>query len=226
MTHTCFIYMGVAMVPQWRHFLFNLPLYFLVPGVFSEIITVQFLIRRGRWIKAPKTCLYRVSLEPWGATVARWWEHSPTTNNVARVQILASTSNVGWVCCWFSHLLREVLGFSMDTQVFPFPQKPTLPNSNSIWNARTRFNEFSWTPKCFVGKQITIYNLQISRKIFTITGEKVPELKFKTIGTVVHRSSSDWNLRIYLPKVLRLALFKRVFSASIQRPRRIQNWTI
>ena len=33
-------------------------------------------------------------------------------------------------------------GFSSGTPVFPSPQKPTLPNSNSIWNARTRLNEF------------------------------------------------------------------------------------
>ena len=42
----------------------------------------------------------------WGARVAQW--HSPPTN-VARVPILASrTPYVGWVCCCFSHLLREV----------------------------------------------------------------------------------------------------------------------
>ena len=44
-------------------------------------------------------------------------------------------------------------GFSPGTPVFPSPQKPTLPNSNSIWNARTRLNEFIWTLKCFVGKK-------------------------------------------------------------------------
>ena len=33
-------------------------------------------------------------------------------------------------------------GFSPGTPVFPSPQKPTIPNSNSIWNARTRVNEF------------------------------------------------------------------------------------
>ena len=43
------------------------------------------------------------------------------------------------------------------------PKKPTLPNSNSIWNVRTQFNEFSRTPKCYVGKQITNYNF---KKIF------------------------------------------------------------
>ena len=41
---------------------------------------------------------------------------------------------------------------------FPLSSKPALPNSNSIWNALTHLNEFIWTPKCSVGKQITIYN--------------------------------------------------------------------
>ena len=39
-------------------------------------------------------------------------------------------------------------GFSPGTPVFPSTQKPTLPNSKSIWKARTRFNEFVRTPKC------------------------------------------------------------------------------
>ena len=33
-------------------------------------------------------------------------------------------------------------GFSPGTPVFPSPQKTTFPNSNSIWNVRTRLNEF------------------------------------------------------------------------------------
>ena len=156
----CFIDMGVAMVTQWRHFLFNLPLYFLVPGVFSEIITVQFLIRRGRWIKAPKTYLYRVSLEPWGATVARWWEHSPTTNNVARVQILASTSNVGWVCCWFSHLLREVFLWMLRFSLFLKNQHFQIPiRSGTHGHVSTSSHELlsaSWVNKL----QFTICKFQ------------------------------------------------------------------
>ena len=36
-------------------------------------------------------------------------------------------------------------GVSPGTSVFPSTQKPTLPNSNSIWNPPK-------TPKCFVGK--------------------------------------------------------------------------
>ena len=66
--------------------------------------------------------------------MAQWWERSPPTN-VARVQLPELTPYVGWVCCWFSPLLREVFP---GTTVFPSPQKPTLSNSNSIWNARTR----------------------------------------------------------------------------------------
>ena len=73
-----------------------------------------------------------------GARIAKWWEHSPPTK-LAGVQILASTPYVGWVCCWFSPSLREV--FLRVPRFFSSPQKPTLPNSNSIWNARTRLNE-------------------------------------------------------------------------------------
>ena len=51
--------------------------------------------------------------------MAQWWERSPPTN-VARVQIPASTPYVGWVCCWFSPLLREVflrvLRFSLSSK--------------------------------------------------------------------------------------------------------------
>ena len=39
--------------------------------------------------------------------MAQWWERSPPTN-VARVRILASTPYMGWVCCWFSPLLRDL----------------------------------------------------------------------------------------------------------------------
>ena len=41
---------------------------------------------------------------------------------------------------------------------FPSPQKSTLPNSFSIWNARTRFDDFLRTPKSSVGKEISSYN--------------------------------------------------------------------
>ena len=85
-------------------------------------------------------------------------EHSPPTS-VARVLIMASTPHVfpvGWVCCWFSPLLERFFsgysGFRLSLI------KPTLPNSNSIRNARTQLNEVLWTPKYSVVKQITNFN--------------------------------------------------------------------
>ena len=58
-------------------------------------------------------------VQPWGAKVAQWWEHSPPTD-VAPVQILVSTPYVGWVCCWLSPLLWEVfvrvLGFLLSSK--------------------------------------------------------------------------------------------------------------
>ena len=53
--------------------------------------------------------------------------------------------------------------FSGYSSFFPSPQKPSLPNSNSIWNARTRLNELLRTPLCSVCKQITIVQGQYSR---------------------------------------------------------------
>ena len=53
--------------------------------------------------------------------MAQWWEHSPPTN-VARFQIPASTPYVGWVCCWFSPLLREVFS-KTNISKFQFDQE-------------------------------------------------------------------------------------------------------
>ena len=46
--------------------------------------------------------------------------------------------------------------FSPGTPVFPSPQKPTLANSNSSWNAQTRLKDFLRTFERFVRKEITI----------------------------------------------------------------------
>jgi len=54
------------------------------------------------------------------------------STNVARVQIPSSTPYVGWVCCWFSPLLREVflrvLRFSplLKNQHFQIPIRPGI----------------------------------------------------------------------------------------------------
>ena len=47
-----------------------------------------------------------------GAGMAQWWERLPPTA-VARVRYSDPASHVGWVCCWFSSLLRGFFsGFS------------------------------------------------------------------------------------------------------------------
>ena len=64
--------------------------------------------------------------------MAQWCERSPPTN-VARVRFPVSVSYVGWVC-WDQHGSRLCSeGFSPGTLVFLPPQKPTFPNSISIW---------------------------------------------------------------------------------------------
>ena len=70
------------------------------------------------------------------------------------------------VICGMSLLLvlySAPRGFSPGTPVFPSPQKPTFPNSNSIWNVGTFLNEFLWTPWCSMGKQITFFYLFFHR---------------------------------------------------------------
>ena len=52
-------------------------------------------------------------------------------------------------------------GFSPGTPIFLSPQNPTLPNSNSIWNARTR-----WTPMC--------YNSGLIFFLFSVIAENKP----------------------------------------------------
>ena len=63
--------------------------------------------------------------------MAQWWEHSPP-NNVARVQIPASTPYVGVEFVVGSLPCSE--RFSLNTPAFPCPQKPTFSNSNSTRN--------------------------------------------------------------------------------------------
>ena len=78
-----------------------------LPPPFLQIELIDLLLK-GRFI------LWIASIEEVlscnvfrGAGMAQWWEHSLSTN-VARVRFPDSTSYVGWVCCWFSSLLREV----------------------------------------------------------------------------------------------------------------------
>ena len=64
----------------------------------------------------------RLKWEQWEPGIAQWWEHSPPTN-VARVRFPVSVSYVGWVCCWFSSLLR---GFFSGYSGFPPSTKTNI----------------------------------------------------------------------------------------------------
>ena len=70
-------------------------------------------------------------LAPGEQGMAQWWERSPPTG-VARFQIPPSTPYVGWGLLLVFSLAPT--GFSPRTPVFPSPQNPTLPNSNSTRN--------------------------------------------------------------------------------------------
>ena len=72
--------------------------------------------------------------------------------------------------CGLSLLLVLVLAprsFSPCISFFPLLKKKTLPNSISISNARTRFDDFLRTPKCSVGKEMSSYNFFYWYLIYT-----------------------------------------------------------
>ena len=75
----------------------------------------------------------------WGAGMAQWWEHSPPTD-VARDRFSNLTQYVGWVCCWFSSLPREVF-----LRVLRF--SPLLKNQHFQILIRSRFQ---WTNSHYV----------------------------------------------------------------------------
>ena len=98
---------------------------------------IKFISSRHRVISSIYTPYSRE------AGLAQWWERSPPTN-VTRGSIPGPGVIFGLSLLLV--LYSAPRGFSPGTPVFPFPQKPTFPNSNSIWSARTFLNEFFWTP--------------------------------------------------------------------------------
>ena len=72
----------------------------------AGIIAMEIERTRTHFEATSPSCYLNYKL-PWRIRVAHWWKHSPPTN-VAWVRIQVSTPYVGWVCCWFSPLLRGV----------------------------------------------------------------------------------------------------------------------
>ena len=117
------------------------------------------------WVFARFPFVEKVSVETprikkikimFGEQDKRWHggENTRPPTNLALVQIPELTPYVGWVCCWFSPLLREVF-----LRVLRF--SPLLQHFQRTSNTRRCFNKFIRIPECFVGKQITIYNFTI-----------------------------------------------------------------
>ena len=87
-----------------------------------------------------------------GARVGQWWKHSPPTI-VAGVQFLASKPYlyVGWVCCWFSSLLREVflwllwLSPLLKNQHFEIPIRSEM--HRPVWMSSEELLSASWVNK-------------------------------------------------------------------------------
>ena len=76
---------------------------------------------------------------------ARWGKGGAMVRALASDQCGPGSNSGVDAICGLSLLLVLSLaprGFCPGTPVFPSPQKPTLPNSNSISNARTHLNDF------------------------------------------------------------------------------------
>ena len=139
-----FMIVSFSLCNHFNEFFLNFAMYFLWVcaafdwhccvfrgNKFRSRPNVELFIRRTKLHRKLKFMKSSTSGSVWGARVAQSWEHSPPTN-VARVQIPASTPYVGWVCCWFSPLLREVflrvLRFSplLKNQHFQIPIRPGI----------------------------------------------------------------------------------------------------
>ena len=82
--------------------------------------------------------------------------------------------------CGLSLLLVLLLasrGFSPGTPVFPFPQKPTFPNSNSIWNCQALYHE----PLArVIAQALPVFDIQFE---FTFTIDNLQRIKFALLRT-------------------------------------------
>ena len=118
---------------------------------FQASILVKLRINCRSWRKMARGVLLITAciLDPFltgEKGMAQWWEHSPPMQ--CGPDSNRGVDAQGWVCCWFSRLLREVflrgLRFSplLKNQHF---QIPILYSTHG--------HVFSYrTPKCFVGK--------------------------------------------------------------------------
>ena len=119
----------------------------------------------------PRSCLDY--LDYLGAGMAQWWEHSPPTN-VARDRFSDPTLYVGWVCC--------SRGFSPGTPVFPSPQKPTFPISNSIRIFQWTNSHYLW--RCHLNSHLIL--------IFFFIIYDMASFKATSTGFLIATTNDAW----------------------------------
>ena len=108
-------------------------------------------------------------------------------------------------------------GFFSGTPVFPSRQKPTLPNSNLIWNARTRLNQFIWTRFCFVVKRAIFFknlnqsnSTSISRRtttLYKLLLLNIINLYLILFHSFIHTSFFLWKADASFPWIGMIMLF-------------------
>lgn len=97
--------------------------------------------------------------DTWKQGMVQWWEHFPP-NNVAQVhQLVSIMPYVG---------LR---GFSPGPLVFPFPHKPTFPNSSFTRNGRRAM----WTCHLSLVKFIYFMYLKLGADFSNCDGKKTKQ---------------------------------------------------
>ena len=145
--------------------------------------------------------------------MAQWWERlSPTS--VTQVQIPASMPYVGWVCCWFSPVLREVS---------PLLKKQLFPNSSS-----TR-NQVDEEPLCgcATSKSLFIYLCSMACIEYDLVETKNSVIKFwaflflqaLTLALTLHeKGRSELKKRNYAEALLLLLEAEKEFRYSRSSP--------
>ena len=120
--------------------------------------------------------------------MAQWWEHTPPTN-VARIRFWGLASYVGWVCCWFSSLLR---GFFSGYSGFP----PSTENNISEFQFNLEKVERRATPYVPLKFPFILF-FYLNIKKFSL-GDIISYLPLIFLPKLIYNRVRVWPLRIKL----------------------------
>ena len=128
----------------------------------------------------------------------QWWERSPPTN-VTRVRFPDPASYVGWVCCWFPTLLREVF-----LPVLRF--SPFLKNQHFQIPIRSGMHGHFWTSSCELLDVLWVNKLHLHFLLRSIVLGQILRYQNWSVG---YLSGQD---QVILPAQAYLLLFHKNFS--------------